>query len=258
MNDFAVRILGPVVHRPLDRPPAPVTGKLAAMLTTLVLYANRTVAVDVLVEALWEADPPRSAVANLRTYAHTLRAAFGPGPVALDSRHGGYVLSVPTGDCDYLHFGDLVARGGAALARGEALAAVEILERAHDVWRSDRAALGVPRSGPLAGWLNAVDDERLRTAEHLAEARIAVGEARIAARELGMLLAVAPLRDRAWRLKLLAHHRLGEHDAVAATYQAATSVFRDELGLDPDPRLTLLYRSLIAWEEPPAVCFTGP
>jgi DNA-binding SARP family transcriptional activator len=238
-----IRILGPVQIRT-----RPIRGKLAAVLTTLVLHANRPVSLDLLVAAVWDASPPRSAVANLRTYVRTLRTLLTDTRAVLDGRWDAYTLHVDPDQCDYLDFGDQLAHGCAAAACGSHLAATEALETALDLWRGDRAAPGVARLGPMSGWLDALDDERMRAVERLAAARIEVGEARLAARELTVLLATSPLRGNAWRLKMHAHHRLGEHEAVGATFRAASLVFRSELGLDPDPELVQLYRSMLCWE----------
>ncbi|MFD0531097.1 hypothetical protein ACFQ1I_38105 [Kitasatospora arboriphila] len=43
--------------------------KARALLVTLLLRAGTTVSLDRLAEALWEEEPPRSAVANIRTHA---------------------------------------------------------------------------------------------------------------------------------------------------------------------------------------------
>lgn len=242
-NDVVIRILGPVHTRRRA-----IRGKLAAVLTTLVLHANRPVSYDLLVAAVWDASPPPSAMANLRTYVRTLRTSLIDTSIVLDGRWGAYTLRVDPEQCDYLDFRDRLARGCAAAAGGSHLAAVEALETALDLWHGDRAAPGVARHGPMSGWLDALDDERMRAVESLAAARIEAGEARLAARELTVLLAISPLRGNAWRLKLHAHHRLGEHEAVAATFRAASLTFRSELGLDPDPELVQLYRSMLGWE----------
>jgi DNA-binding SARP family transcriptional activator len=95
---------------------------------------------------LWGELPPRSATANLRTYAHALRDKLAGGQAALDSLGEGYVLRVDADHCDYLRFEQLV--------------------------------------------------QRERTVESLAEAHVELGEARLAARELSLLLADSPLRAR--------------------------------------------------------------
>ncbi len=245
-DNCIIQILGPVNHCRVHSA-ARVGGKLGAMLATLVLWANRAVSPERLTAVLWGEVPPRSATANLRTYAHALRDRLAGGPAALESQGGGYLLRVDADHCDYLRFEQLVQRGRTAFAGSAARHAVETLEQALQLWAGEQAAQGTTRLGPLDGWLAALEEERRRTVESLAEARIELGEARLAARELSILLADSPLRGRAWRLKMKAHHALGEHDLVAASYQTASSMFRRELGIDPDPRLTELYRSLRLW-----------
>jgi hypothetical protein len=227
-----IRILGPVDHCRPERV-VPVRGKAAALLTVLALHANRPVTLDFLTEAL----RPRPGATNLGGYARTLRDAG----IDLDDHDGGYVLRLETASCDYLRFGELVARANAASPPE----AVGLLEDALELWRGDGAAQGVARHGPLGELLDNVDEQRMRAVENLAEARIALGEAGRAARELSVLLSRSPLRDRAWWLRIHAHHELGEYAAMAASYQAAFRVFRSELGRPPSAQLTDLYRSLV-------------
>jgi DNA-binding SARP family transcriptional activator len=221
--------------------------KPKALLVTLVMCANECVSVERLVRVLWDGEPPRSAIANLRSYACGLRTALEPAGATVVFEAGGYRLRVAPERCDHLTFGRLASAGGAACARGEAAVAVDLLTRALALWRGSGAAAGVPRHGPLGCWLDSLDEERLRAVEDLAEARLATGTPRDAARDLAGVLAVAPLRVRAWQLRMLAHHRLGEHDLVDAVFQDARQAFGAELGLDPDPDLTRTHRSLLRW-----------
>lgn len=235
-----IGILGAVEHR---RPGRAITlrGKAAALLTMLTLQANRPVAFDVLTGVMWRGKPPRTAMTDLRTCIHSLCEAG----IELEDRDGGFVLRLDPAECDYPRFGDLVAKANAASAAGSPLETVGLLQRALQLWRGDRAAQGVARHGALAELLEAVDEERMRAVECLAEARIGLGEADLAARELCVLLTGSPLRDRAWRLRMCAQHELGEYAAMAASYQAAFQVFRSELGRAPSAQLTDLYRSLV-------------
>lgn len=237
-----IRILGPVDHHRTGGPIAAhgktAAGKAVALLAALVVNANRPVTLDSLTEALWAGEPPRSAVAYLQIYVNTLRDTFG---VTIESQGGGFLL---TGESDYLRFKELVAQANPAAASSP-LETLRLLERALKLWRGESAAQGVPRHGPLAGWLGAVDEERMRAIECLAETRIALGEARLAERELSVLLTRSPLRDRAWCLRMCAHHKLGEYGAMAASYQAAARHFRAEHGTAPSAQLTDLYRSLV-------------
>ena len=218
--------------------------KPKALLALLLLQANRTVSTGQLMDALWEGEPPRSAVANIRTYAHGLRRAVAGARARLVSQTNGYRLVIAPECCDHLAFTELAAAGRAALTGGQPGLAADLLHRALRLWRGESAADGVPRYGPLA-CLDDVDAERMRVIENLAEAQLELGDARAAIHELTSLLAVAPLRGKAWRLRLLAHHRLGENDAMVAAHAEAVARFRDDLGVDPEPELTRLYRDLL-------------
>jgi DNA-binding SARP family transcriptional activator len=57
----------------------PVTRKQRVLLAVLLLHANRAVGRDRLLDLLWGETPPRSAVANLHTYAAALRKLLAAG-----------------------------------------------------------------------------------------------------------------------------------------------------------------------------------
>ncbi|MFF4831359.1 BTAD domain-containing putative transcriptional regulator [Streptomyces sp. NPDC001315] len=221
--------------------------KPRALLVALLLQAGHRVSLDAIQEALWDGEPPRSAVANIRTHASTLRAALAGTPLAgtaLVAGEGGYALDVPAEACDHLRFLDLGAAGRTALLTGDADGATRLLGSALALWDGDRAAVGVPRLGPLTGALGHLDEERMRAVEDLAEAHLRVGEPRAALRDLTGLLSSAPLRGRSWALRMRAHHRLGELGGVFETYRGACVVFREELGITPDRELHDLYVEL--------------
>src|SRR5690349_20656653 len=70
------RILGPVEVRG-PRGQARLGGaKPVALLTVLMLQANRTVSYDRLISAVWGEDPPVFATAALQTYVSRLRKAL--------------------------------------------------------------------------------------------------------------------------------------------------------------------------------------
>ncbi|WP_190014013.1 AfsR/SARP family transcriptional regulator [Streptomyces lucensis] len=226
--------------------------KPRALLVVLLLRAGRRVSLDAIQEALWDGEPPRSAVANIRTHASALRTALCAGAAsgaasragALAGGDGGYTLHAEPGDCDHLRFLESSAAGRAALLAGDAARATRLLGPALGLWDGDRAAVGVPRLGPLAGALDHLDEERMRAVEDLAEAHLWVGEPRAALRDLTGLLASAPLRSRSWALRMRAHHRIGELGGVSESYRAACAVFRDELGIAPGGELRSLYAEL--------------
>ncbi|WP_328894105.1 AfsR/SARP family transcriptional regulator [Streptomyces sp. NBC_00236] len=220
--------------------------KPRALLVALLLEANRTVSLDRIVDALWDGEPPRSAVANIRTHISALRRHMADAGT-LVSRPGGYELVMPEDDCDHHRFTRLASEGRSALQGGDPERAAPLLGQALALWTTDVAADGVPRNGWQAGPLDHLDEERRRVVEDLAESCVEAGEPRSALRELHALLAADPLRDRGWALRMRAHHSLGEPGGVSDSYRAAVRAFQDRLGARPGAELDRLHHTLKAF-----------
>ncbi|GGU78207.1 hypothetical protein GCM10010260_08270 [Streptomyces filipinensis] len=141
-------------------------------------------------------------------------------------------------------------RGGRRCSRGDADRATRLLAAALLLWDGDRAAVGVPRVGPLLGALGHLDEERMRAVEDLAEAQLRVGEPRAALRDLTGLLSAAPLRGRGWALRMRAHHRLGEAGGVLEAYRSECAVYQAELGITPGRELGEAYAELMGRRPP--------
>ncbi|WP_055478662.1 BTAD domain-containing putative transcriptional regulator [Sphaerimonospora mesophila] len=246
-------ILGPVQVRrngkkvPLGPP------KQRALLTALLLEANHTVSLDRLVEAVWDANPPRSAVANLRTYANRLRDSLST-PELLIARPPGYLLSVGPGELDLTEFAEAVRRGREALSGGDAAAALRHLTAALSWWRGAPAE-DVPRSSALGPRLDAIGEQRLLALETLAEARLALGERAEVIADLRETLAVHPTRERLWGHLMLALYRTGDAAAALGAYGRARAALGEELGVAPGPELATLHQAILlrdpALGEPP-------
>lgn len=238
MHEFS--ILGRVAIGPAGSPRSEIRGeKPRALAVILLAQANRLVALDHIIEALWDGDPPRSAEANIRTYAWTLRQKPAVA-TRLRSHAGGYQLHVAREDCDHTRFIDIAAAGRAALDRHDDARAADLLRDALDLWGGDRAAIGVSRSGSVGAWLDHLDEERVRAVEDLAEAYTRLGEPRAALRELKAPLPAARLRSRNWMLQMRAHRELGEIGKAVDVYREAVSTFRTALGVEPDEQLRRL------------------
>ncbi|MGC5030964.1 AfsR/SARP family transcriptional regulator [Micromonospora sp. DT229] len=86
------RVLGPVEVWRAGEPVELSGRKMRAMLTTLLLSANKVVVTERLVAMLWGEQPPPTAVAQLHKYVSQLRTKLGPDCVV---RHGaGYQLRI--------------------------------------------------------------------------------------------------------------------------------------------------------------------
>ena len=111
-------ILGPLEVRSDDGQPVRVrASKQRMLLAMLLVHANATVTDQALVDALWETEPPPSAIANLRTYASAVRRLLSAGSAGdapgarLLTQAGGYRLEVDPERLDLLRWRRLVDRG---------------------------------------------------------------------------------------------------------------------------------------------------
>ncbi|OSC56931.1 AfsR family transcriptional regulator, partial [Streptomyces sp. BF-3] len=105
---------------------------------TLLARPNTPVPVDVLTDAVWPDDPPRTARKNLQVYISAARALLGPagdgGADRLVHGCGGYHLRIAEGELDTLRFGSLARAGRAAAGRGDVAGAARLLREALDLW----------------------------------------------------------------------------------------------------------------------------
>src|SRR5687768_7252830 len=91
-------VLGPLEVRSGGTPIHISGRKPRVLLAALLLDAGHVVHADHLVEALWPGRPPRSALANIRTYASSLRSQLGADLIR--GAGSGYTIDVPDGSLD--------------------------------------------------------------------------------------------------------------------------------------------------------------
>ncbi|WP_032797618.1 AfsR/SARP family transcriptional regulator, partial [Streptomyces sp. HCCB10043] len=111
-------LLGPLTARRNGRELPLGPRKQRLVLATLLARPNTPVPVDVLTDAVWPDDPPRTARKNLQVYISAARALLGPagdgGADRLVHGCGGYHLRIAEGELDTLRFGSLARAGRAA------------------------------------------------------------------------------------------------------------------------------------------------
>ncbi|MEV4317285.1 BTAD domain-containing putative transcriptional regulator [Actinocrispum sp. NPDC049592] len=216
MVEIAFGVLGPL-EVTVAGVAVPLGGRKPRMLlATLLLAPNTTVDVDTLVDVLWPENPPRSAVANIRTYAHSLRAAIG---TRVRSRPGGYEIAVEPGELDMTEFEAHARRGS--------------LDAARELWRG-RALADLPCCPEWEPTLARLEELRLDVLE----------KCRLGVPELRGLLAEHPLREELWRQLVLALHGSGRDAEAAQAYAEAARVLATELGTRPGPQLRQAYEEI--------------
>jgi predicted ATPase/DNA-binding SARP family transcriptional activator len=249
-------VLGPLAVWTGHGEPVTIPGrKVRALLADLLVHEERPVSMDRLVEDLWGEAAPADPAAALHVRVSQLRRALAgaePGGRELVvSQAPGYVLRAGPDAVDATRFAALVGQAqGAVDPRTRAA----LLGEALALWRgpalADFADEEFARVA-VARW----EEQRLAAVEASAEARLALGEHRELAGELGEQVARHPYRERLRAAHMRALYRAGRAGEALDSFQELRHRLADELGLDPGPELAALHRAILAGdrsEDPPA------
>ena len=112
------RVLGPVEVVAGGQPLALRGQKQRTLLVALLVQANKIVATERLIDALWDEQPPETARAALQVHVSQLRKLLGRDRIVTNPH--GYLLRVEAGELDLERFERLV--GEARVAAGSAAA----------------------------------------------------------------------------------------------------------------------------------------
>ncbi|RPE37346.1 transcriptional regulator [Streptomyces sp. Ag109_O5-1] len=209
----------------------------------LVLARGAVVTCDRLIDAMWDEEPPPSAVGALQAYVSRLRRELEPARTAgtrssVIVREGaGYAIRLAPEEVDAWRFEALLERTGRSMP--SAAERIALLTEALGLWRG-QAFTGF-EDGPWA-----------RTeAARLAELREVVRERCLAAHlehgkhdetlllldEAEELVDARPLREERWSLLALAHYRAHGQAEALSVLRRARQTLADRLGIDPGPAL---------------------
>lgn len=245
--EVEVEVLGPVVMRRRGRDVDLGTPQQRALWAVLLLRAGQVVPAGELVDALWEGEVPTGARTTVRTYVSRLRKALAAGgadaEVRLESRSGGYVLSLPPTAVDVELFHREVVAARAALRDGQAERARDGLRGALARWNG-RALTGV--DGPhLSAQRTHLELLRADVLEDLWTAEVEAGPGPGTVADLLDAVAAEPLRERRRELLMLALYRCGRQAEALAAYREAREFLAAELGVDPGPALQALHERVL-------------
>jgi DNA-binding SARP family transcriptional activator/tetratricopeptide (TPR) repeat protein len=243
------RILGPLEVYDAGKQVPVGRAKQRALLAVLLLQANRVVARDRLIDALWDEEPPDTARKAVQVYVSQLRKLLGAG--VLMTRSPGYVLRVEPGMLDLERFEGLCREARDA---DPEVAADKL-----------REALALFRGQPLAdlagerfaqGEIARLEELRLTALEERIDAELRLGLHAELAGELEALVAEQPARERLCRQRMLALYRCGRQADALDAYQAARRALVEELGIEPGKELRELHQAIL--RQDPALDVEGP
>ncbi|OHX05050.1 BTAD domain-containing putative transcriptional regulator [Micromonospora sp. WMMB235] len=236
-----IRVLGGLAARlgAVDLPLG--TPKQQLVFALLVARANRLVTVHDLVDELWPDAPPRSAIANVRTYAANLRRSLGSGAddeARIVREPGGYRLLIDEKLID-LHRLNVRSRRARELMReGRSAQAVPVLVEV--VGAAAPLLAGLALGPALTAQREAVSQERQAALELLTEAYLDLGRPESAVSLLRDHVSHQPLRERAQCLLMRALIQTGDAGGALAVYRATREALSDQLGVPPSAEMERL------------------
>jgi predicted ATPase/DNA-binding SARP family transcriptional activator len=241
-------VLGPLEVRVAGRPVRVPGARQRGLLAALLLRRGSVVPFDRLVDDLFGERPPEDARNALQTYVARLRQALGPAAAVVVTRPPGYLLEVPGDAVDVERFTALLARARDAASPASAQA---LLDEALALWRGPAYAEFAETFA--RGEALRLQELRLAAREDRAAVLLRLGRLAEATSALEAIAAEEPWRERAVELLVTALARAGRAGDALAAYARYRDRLREELGLDPSPRLRRLEQQVLRAELEPAV-----
>jgi DNA-binding SARP family transcriptional activator len=215
--------------------------KRRALLASLALGRNGVVAVERLIDELWEADlpsEPRNAVQH-----HVVRLRSALGPESIEALPNGYALR--NAAVDATEFEQLLAAARVALRQADPAAAEQAASRALALWRGP-ALLGLPQTAALRAHAAHLEELRVDALEERLEAALALGRHQEVVSSAREAVDEHPLRERFWVQLMTALYWCGRQADALEAFRRAREVLLEELGLEPGPELRRLQQAILA------------
>ncbi|MEU0333640.1 BTAD domain-containing putative transcriptional regulator [Streptomyces sp. NPDC006193] len=217
--------------------------KRQAVLGALVLAGGAPIPIDRLIDTVWGAQPPATAVKQIRNATSDLRRLHPRLAENLRLAGDGYQL-VPDGcQVDAVTFLQRAAEARKSLAAGRAEEALAGLRSALALWRGPVLA-GLDRPA-LQAQIAALDELRLVTMEQRVELELAAGNHQALLGELATWVAEHPLRERLVAQFMLALHRSGAQADALTLFERTRKVLKEELGVSPGTDMQEAHRQIL-------------
>ena len=227
------------------------------LLAALIADADEVLSTDRLIEIVFQQEPPRGAANTIRTYVARLRKALATAGSNADeiivTRPPGYGFSSDGHRIDAVEFAARADEGGKQVA-ADPVNAIATLEDALAMWRGPAYEEFIYEDWARPE-IDRLEELRATAQENLIEARLACGLHEEAVPDLRHLVAEHPLRERPWRLLVIALYRSGRQVEALRTAER----FGDglaEVGLEPSGEMVALERSVAAHD--PALHLAQP
>jgi DNA-binding SARP family transcriptional activator len=224
-----------------------------AVFAALVVDAGRPVAIETLIDRVWDENPPIEARNVLYSHLSRIRRLLGQAVdlggepvVRLERRHAGYVLGIDPDLVDLHRFCRLVEYGCGSRC-GDA-DRVGVLAEALGLWR------GPPLAAVSGRWAAQVrsswQERRLDGVVRWAEAVLRLDNPTAVITVLHDLVAEYPLVEPLEALLMRGLHAAGRGAEAIDRYATLRQRLADDLGTDPGPEIRALHEAILRGEQP--------
>lgn len=245
------RLFGEIALYAVGQPLDVGAPRQQAVLAALLVDAGRPVAVETLVDRVWDDEPPAGARNILYSHMSRIRRLLrlaaertGGTVASIERRHAGYVLDVDPDLVDLHRFRRLVETGRDPRCEDGARAAA--LAEALSLWR------GPPLAALSGEWVTRVRAawyrQRLDAAVLWAELKLRLGSADEVVVALADLTTDYPHAEPLEGLLMRGLHEIGRDAEALDRYSVFRQRLADELGTDPSEELRDLHRALLRGE----------
>jgi DNA-binding SARP family transcriptional activator/tetratricopeptide (TPR) repeat protein len=239
-------LLGPMEVFVDDQPVTLSGGFPKAILALLLGEANRVVGTGVLIDRIWNGEPPAAAVASVHNHVMRLRKQLGPQAGSrIRTAPPGYVIDVGADELDVSLFQDACRKGRQALGDEDWKRARDEFSTALDLWR------GEPGAGLADGIVSPAAAQPLRELRWSAydgriQADLRLGRHNEVLPDLRTLTAEIPLAEDFHAKLMLALYRSGRQADALHAYGDLRRTLITELGVEPSARVRELHQRILA------------
>ncbi|MGK5532562.1 BTAD domain-containing putative transcriptional regulator [Streptomyces sp. URMC 129] len=219
------------------------------VLASLALVVGRPVAIDTLIDRLWENGPPETARSSVHTYVSrirkSLRSAMTGSDAPLITGHAHtYTLEAAAEAVDWYQYRQMVEEARRLEARGDDVGGSALLRRADRLWQGEALA-GLPGSWAgsarvdLAEWRLGATSSRIDMDLRLGRFSELIGELS------GLVLQHRNHQTLAGQLMIAYYGDRRPADALRV-YREARRVLRATEGLEPDEELARIHQHVLS------------
>ncbi|WP_198655161.1 AfsR/SARP family transcriptional regulator [Streptomyces geranii] len=244
-----IQLLGPVGLRLDGRRAELGSDRERVLLASLALEAGRPVALDTIVDRLWDGDPPPHARENVHTYVSRTRRQLRLADPSSRQAHRitnhahTYTLETDPGSVDWHRFQHLVTESGGIAPTGDDERTAALLDRAEQLWQGEALA-GLPGL-----WAETVrrtlTERRLRATVSRFAAALRLGRFAELTAELSALVERHPGDETLGGQLMLAYYGTDRYTEALRVHQEIRQFLMTQFGSRPGVELNRIHSGIL-------------